>query len=175
MRGQGCNTIRSPKVTDASRRSDGYAQKTAREDPGRAAASASRDPLRRSQGRQNARRQSAEGVVREGPEPRKGPRRKNEFRTTRRRTHPAEGPKGARTRMGSPKGSDLYSDSTSGTCPYGRSDPCPSGAKRSSLESVRDALPTLPAYSPDTRSVRPVGWEGCPREGAPYPDRLPVR
>lgn len=30
MRGQGCNTIRSPKVTDASRRSDGYAQKTAK-------------------------------------------------------------------------------------------------------------------------------------------------
>ena len=33
MRGRGCNTIQSPKVTNASRRSDGYAQKTAREVP----------------------------------------------------------------------------------------------------------------------------------------------
>ena len=50
VRGRGCNTIRSPKVTDASRRSDGYAQKTARTYPGR--------PARRPERGRSAARQS---------------------------------------------------------------------------------------------------------------------
>ena len=33
----------------------------------------------------------------------------------------------------------------------------------------RDAPPTSPAYSPCTRSVRTVGWEGLPARGGPIP------
>jgi len=37
------------------------------------------------------------------------------------------------------------------------------------LQRARDALPTSPAYSPNTRSVRSVGWEGSSVMGSPIP------
>ena len=36
-------------------------------------------------------------------------------------------------------------------------------------ECSRDAPSTSPAYSPSTRSVRSVGWEGVPARGLPIP------
>ena len=38
----------------------------------------------------------------------------------------------------------------------------------------RDALPTSPAYSPCTRSVRTVGWEGRPVRGVPIPIKASI-
>ena len=42
-------------------------------------------------------------------------------------------------------------------------------SKRPVWRVPRDALPTSPAYSPCTRSVRTVGWEGSSAMGSPIP------
>lgn len=93
--GRGCNTIQSPPVaTGASRRSDGYALKTAGNTPGDLPGAPEGEG--KLQGELNIGQKSAEGIVVEGNEPGGGDA---PFKRRHRRTHRDEGPNGGRGRM----------------------------------------------------------------------------
>ena len=66
---------------------------------------------------------------------------------------------------GSSKGSGERPISVTDLCIHVRSRLSPTPG----LQRARDTLPTSPAYSPSTRSVRSVGWEGSSAMGSPIP------